>query len=76
MSLSGIAKETLDIIEAGSYISPSGQKVLLAEQIERALHLNSPRFSYAFERVVFAIYDRSSSQRVISPFRERFTREH
>ncbi len=37
MSLAGLAKETLRIIEAGSYVSPSGKTVQLRTQIDRAL---------------------------------------
>ncbi|RKH43666.1 TIGR02452 family protein [Corallococcus sicarius] len=37
MSLSGIAKETVGIVERGEYVSPSGQPVLFRESVERAL---------------------------------------
>lgn len=37
MSLSGIAKETLQIIEAGSYVAPSGKVVKLREHVDRAV---------------------------------------
>lgn len=37
MSLAGVAKETLEIIERGSYRAPSGSTVELARQIARAV---------------------------------------
>ena len=37
MSLTGIAKETLQIIETGSYVGPSGLKVSLKAEIDRAV---------------------------------------
>jgi uncharacterized protein (TIGR02452 family) len=37
MSLSGVAKETLQIIEAGSYLSPSGKTVQLGTHIAHAI---------------------------------------
>jgi uncharacterized protein (TIGR02452 family) len=35
--------------------------------------LESPAFAGAFDRVVFAIYDRSTQRTALTPFRQRFT---
>lgn len=35
--------------------------------------LESPTFAGAFERVIFAIYDRSAQQSTLTPFKERFS---
>ena len=37
MGLTGIAKETLKIIEAGHYLAPSGKQITLREEIDRAI---------------------------------------
>ena len=37
MSLAGVAKETLEIIERGSYVAPSGATVSIREQVDRAI---------------------------------------
>ncbi|MCP3141462.1 TIGR02452 family protein [Pyxidicoccus xibeiensis] len=37
MSLRGVAQETVDIVERGEYVAPSGQSVSIREAVERAM---------------------------------------
>ena len=37
MGLTGIAKETLQIIEAGHCLAPSGRQITLRQEIDRAI---------------------------------------
>lgn len=41
-----------------------------------AKHLESPQFSKAFERIVFAVYDRSENQEKIRAFADRFAQKN
>jgi len=85
MSLAGVAQETVRIVEQGEYVAPSGRTNSLREPVERAVRgtvlpveaagafaAALSALPGAFERVVFAVYERGGEGPNLRAFRERF----